>query len=242
MPRFFVDTVFGDTITISGNDAAHIRRVLRMNIGDKLVVCSTATDTEYFCKIKEFTSDTVLLTADSAQQTASEPSVRVKLFQALPKADKMETIIQKAVELGVYEITPVITRRCVSRPDEKSLIKKEARWQKIAEEASKQCGRGIIPNIQHTLEYEAALKELAKSPLSVLFYELGGSSLKALLQDCPNEVSIIIGAEGGFDEAEVLRANAEGIKTASLGKRILRCETAPLCALSAIMYETGNLD
>lgn len=242
MPRFFVDNVEGESITITGGDAAHIGRVLRMAAGDALVVCDSGSDTEYFCKITAITPQAVTLAVDSARHSAAEPDVRVRLYQALPKADKMELIIQKAVELGVYEITPVLTSRCVSRPDAKSLAKKEERWQKIAEEAAKQSGRGRIPAVRPTLSFSAAAEELAGAPLSVLFYELGGERLKTLLQGCPAALSIMIGAEGGFDEKEVAYAAERGVKTATLGKRILRCETAPLCALSAIMYETGNLD
>ena len=242
MPRFFTQHVEGDTITITGEDATHITRVLRMTAGEALVVCDTSTDIEYYCKITELFENAVTLKADSSAKSQAEPDVNVSLFQALPKGDKMELIVQKAVELGVAEITPILTRRCVSRPDAKSLAKKEARWQKIADEAAKQCGRGKIPKVNPTLEYEAALSILAKAPLAVLFYELGGSKLSDLLQSYPKDISIIIGAEGGFDEAEVLRSAEAGIKTATLGKRILRCETAPLCALSAIMYQTGNLN
>lgn len=242
MPRFFTEAADGGSIIITGDDARHISRVLRMSRGDELVVCNPRTNTEYYCKITDISDTAVTLMPDSAQKSAAEPSVAVHLFQALPKGDKMELIIQKAVELGVCEITPIITRRCVSRPDEKTLAKKTERWQKIADEAAKQSGRGRIPAVNPPLSYAAALGALAKAPLAVLFYELGGASLKALLQDCPQSIAIVIGAEGGFDEDEVARAQAAGVKTATLGKRILRCETAPICALSAIMYETGNLD
>ncbi|WP_312645008.1 16S rRNA (uracil(1498)-N(3))-methyltransferase [Hydrogenoanaerobacterium sp.] len=242
MPRFFVEHANGDKITITGDDAAHISRVLRMGVGDDLIVCENSTDIEYFCKIADISASAVTLSVDRSQHSAAEPDVKVHLYQALPKSDKMELIIQKAVELGVCEITPMLTRRCVSRPDAKSLAKKRERWQKIAYEAAKQSGRGRIPVVHPVVEYKDAVQQMGKVPLSILFYELGGNKLKELLQSCPSQVSIAVGAEGGFDEEEVACAVEQGIRTATLGKRILRCETAPLCALSAIMFETGNLN
>lgn len=242
MPRFFVERTNGDNITITGDDAAHISRVLRMSIGDDLIVCENSTDIEHFCKIAEIQAGAVSLLIDRSQHSAAEPSVKVHLYQALPKADKMELIIQKAVELGVCEITPMLTRRCVSRPDAKSLAKKQERWQKIAYEAAKQSGRARIPEVHPVLEYKQAVQQMSESPLTVLFYELGGEKLRTLLQNYPQNISIVVGAEGGFDESEVAYAIEHGIRTATLGKRILRCETAPLCALSAIMFETGNLN
>lgn len=242
MPRFFAEHVTGDTITITGTDAAHIGRVLRMGVGDALIVCDTTTDMEHVCKIAAVEPAAVHLMIDESRRCAAEPSVRVHLYQALPKADKMELILQKAVELGVSEVTPIQTRRCVSCPDEKSLRKKTERWNKIAYEAAKQSGRGKIPVVHETLSFRAAMAQAAGAPLSILFYELGGESLKTMLQACPAEIAIVVGAEGGFEEEEVAVAITQGVKTATLGKRILRCETAPLCALSAIMFETGNLD
>ncbi|MBC8547741.1 16S rRNA (uracil(1498)-N(3))-methyltransferase [Clostridiaceae bacterium NSJ-31] len=242
MPRFFTQGVSGDTIIITGGDAAHIGRVLRMAVGDELVVCDTGTDIEYYCRIAAIAPDAVTLAVDRAQNSAAEPDVRVHLYMALPKGDKLELVIQKAVELGVCDVTPILTRRCVSRPDAKSLAKKQDRWQKIAAEAAKQCGRARIPAVRPTLDWTAALDELAGQPLSILFYELGGAPLRTLLAGTSADIAIVVGAEGGFDESEVEQALARGVKTATLGRRILRCETAPLCALSAIMYETGNLD
>lgn len=242
MPRFFVENVSGGQITILGEDAQHIGRVLRMAPGESLVVCDPITDVEYYCKIQSIMPDAVFLQVDRAQQSAAEPDVQVRLYQALPKSDKMELIIQKAVELGVEAITPLLTKRCVSRPEEKSLQKKQERWQRIALEAAKQCGRGKVPQVRPVLSYRQAVEELARQPLAVLFYELGGERLKELLTPKPQSISIVVGAEGGFDPEEVRQAQQHGVRTATLGKRILRCETAPLCALSAIMYETGNLD
>lgn len=242
MPRFFVEHVTGNEITITGADAAHIGRVLRMGAGESLVVCDTSSDTEYFCKIVSVEPEAVRLAVDEARHCAAEPSVKVHLYQALPKADKMELIIQKAVELGVTDITPIQTRRCVSCPDAKSMGKKLERWRRIAYEAAKQSGRGKIPQVHELLDYRQAVASATQYPLSLICYELGGKSLRVLLEDCPDRVALIIGAEGGFDEGEVAHAADCGVETATLGKRILRCETAPLCALSAIMLQTGNLE
>lgn len=178
----------------------------------------------------------------SRSPSVTEPNVSVHLYQAMPKADKLELIIQKAVELGVNSITPVMTRRCVSRPDAKSMKKKLERYNRIALEAAKQSGRGIIPQVNPLLELDQALGQMQQSGCPILFYENATAPARQLLQSATGEISILIGAEGGFDEDEVERAKDAGCSILSLGKRILRCETAPLAALSIIMYETGNME
>jgi 16S rRNA (uracil1498-N3)-methyltransferase len=152
----------------------------------------------------------------------------------------MELIIQKAVEIGVTKIVPVVSSRCVSRPDKKSLSKKIIRWQKIAKQAAMQSGRGIIPKIGECLSFKDAV-ENAKGE-KVIFYELGGESVKTILKNTPEEISIFIGSEGGFSSEEVSLVTENGGKRATLGKRILRAETAPLVALTLIMYETNNME
>lgn len=241
MPRFFVPHITGETVHITGEDAKHMARVLRMKAGDSVVVCDPQTEIEHYCVITDLKEDGVTLQVDRSQNSAAEPTVKVHLYQAMPKGDKLELIIQKAVELGVDAVTPIFTKRCVSRPDGKSLSKKLERWQRIAYEAAKQSGRGKIPVIHPVLEYRQALEEAAKFPLGILFYECGGERLKHMLQNYPHEIAIFIGSEGGFEEEEVELAKKAGLRTATLGTRILRCETAPLCALSAIMLETDNL-
>ena len=215
MPRFFTQGVSGDTIIITGGDAAHIGRVLRMAVGDELVVCDTGTDIEYYCRIVSIAPDAVTLAVDRAQNSAAEPDVRVHLYMALPKGDKLELVIQKAVELGVCDVTPILTRRCVSRPDAKSLAKKQDRWQKIAAEAAKQCGRARIPAVRPTLDWTAALDELAGQPLSILFYELGGAPLRTLLAGASADIAIVVGAEGGFDvgQAHPALRNCAAVRT-----------------------------
>ena len=170
----------------------------------------------------------------------SEPSVRVTLYQALPKGDKMEFIVQKAVELGAVRIVPMLTKRCVSRPDAKSMQKKLVRYQKVAKEAAKQCGRGMVPEVGEMVTLERALAQ-ADAAVKVLFYEGGGQPIQELLDEQSGDVAVFIGSEGGFEAEEVDLAKRSGAQIATFGKRILRCETAPLAALSIIMNRTGNI-
>ena len=172
----------------------------------------------------------------------SEPTVRGHLYQAMPKADKLELIVQKAVELGVDAITPVLTRRCVSKPDQKSMAKKLERYNRIALEAAKQSGRGKVPQVLPMLELPAALQQMQQADCAILFYENATAPARQVIQQAGKEIAVLIGAEGGFDEEEVLQAQQAGCQVLSLGKRILRCETAPLAALSIIMFETGNME
>ena len=170
----------------------------------------------------------------------NEPDVFVTLYQALPKGDKMNFIVQKCVELGVSRIVPVITARCVSRPDEKSLKKKIARWQKIALQAAQQSRRGIIPEVCLCISLKQAAEQSAENDKNIFFYELGGESVKNILTEKPKTIGMFIGSEGGFEEAEAELVLSHGATAATLGKRILRAETAPLAALSVIMYQTDN--
>ena len=213
--------------------------------GDLLTVCDMHM-TEYECSIADFEAGDVLLEVISSGKGDTEPPYRVTLFQALPKSDKMDFIVQKAVELGVWEIVPFISERCISRPDAKTAQTKLARWNKIALEAAKQCGRGIIPQVRQICSFKQALSLAAEVDCPLLFYE-GDTvcSLKGALStksadvydtDKPLVISAMIGSEGGFAQAEVEMASACGMIPTGLGKRILRCETAPIVALSAISY------
>lgn len=240
MPRFFLPHPPGQTVTVTGADALHMGRSLRMAVGDPLTLCGP-DGTEYQCIIDSMGPGSVTASVLSSAPSRAEPSVGLRLYQALPKGDKMELIIQKAVELGVEEITPVITRRCVSRPDKNAMEKKLLRYQKISEEAAKQSGRGRIPRVSPLLSFEKAVEELSSLPLSLLFYEKGGEPLNGFLSRPAPCIGLMVGAEGGFDPEEVRLATHAGLCTATLGPRILRCETAPLCALSVILYATGNL-
>ena len=210
-----------------------------MKQGENLTLCSPS-GTVHNCVVEKVEGDFVGVRILSSEQSEAEPSVKVTLYQALPKGDKMEFIIQKAVEIGVTEIVPVISSRCVSRPDQKSLSKKLLRWQKIAKQAAMQSGRGIVPKVKDAVPFEKGV-ENAKGE-KVIFYELGGESVKDILSDKQKEISIFIGSEGGFSGDEVDLVLKNGGRKATLGKRILRAETAPLVALSVIMYETNNLE
>ena len=246
MPRFFTQDITEAGGCITGEDAKHISKVLRMKVGDELTVCDTK-GRDYDCMIEEIGAGEVRLKVLSVAPSQSEPDVRVHLYQAMPKADKMETIIQKAVELGAASITPVMTRRCVSRPAAKSMDKKLVRYNRIALEAAKQCGRGVVPPVLPLLELPQALEQMQRTGCPILFYENATAPAKQVIAKAREsgkelEIAVLIGAEGGFDEDEVALAREHGCHILSLGKRILRCETAPLAALTILMYETGNME
>ncbi len=241
MPRFFCETIQGEQAVIGGEDARHIAKSLRMKEGDPLTL-NDCQGTDYQGRILRLERDQVVVEILSRSPSAQEPSVRVRLYQALPKGDKFEWIIQKAVELGVDEIIPVMTRRCVSRPDPASMEKKRARYQRVALEAAKQSMRGKVPQIGPLVDFSQAIREMAAGERAILFYEEATQPLEEQLSGQFSHLSILVGSEGGFDREEVEQARELGIGVATLGKRILRCETAPLAALAAIMYATGNLD
>lgn len=246
MPRFFTQDITEAGGCITGEDAKHIAKVLRMKVGDELTVCDTK-GRDYDCMIEEIGAGEVRLKVLSVAPSQTEPSVRVHLYQAMPKADKLETIVQKAVELGAASITPVMTRRCVSRPDAKSMDKKLVRYNRIALEAAKQCGRGVVPPVLPLLELPQALEQMQRTGCPILFYENTTAPAKQVIAKAREsgkelEIAVLIGAEGGFDEDEVALAREHGCHILSLGKRILRCETAPLAALTILMYETGNME
>lgn len=244
MPRFFLCDNFresepiaiGGNIIITGGDANHISRSLRMKAGDKITVCDSFAK-EYFCSIKEFSNSSVILTVEEIKQSETEPPYSAVLYQALPKSSKFEFIVQKAVEMGVTRIVPVLTERCISRPDEKSMDKKTERWQKIAEEAAKQCGRGRIPLVDRLYSYEEAVSDASQGDLAFLCYEKDNAlPLGALLKqhEDAKDIRFIIGSEGGISEKEAAFALEKGLYCVNLGKRILRCETAPLFTLASI--------
>ena len=239
MPRFFVqsDAFQGDLVTISGSDAAHISRSLRMKVGEAVTVCDMQK-IEYNCHIAAITADTVTLRIQSSRQSINEPPYRAKLYMALPKADKMELIIQKAVELGVSDIIPYRSERSVVKLDEKGGAKKQERWQKIADAAAGQCGRGILPTVHAPMSFDEALADAKNAALSFLCYEgEDGLNLKTLIQSFPRppkSIAFFVGAEGGIARQELIKCREAGILSVGLGNRILRCETAPLFVLSAL--------
>ena len=239
MPRFFINEVPYKMAVISGNDAVHIGRSLRMKIGDEVTLCHSGID--YYAKIEKITEKEVKCVVISSNASQTEPNISVTLYQALPKSDKMEFIVQKAVELGVTEIVPVLTTRCVSRPDKKSFEKKRIRFEKIALSAAKQSGRGIIPKVLEILTIEQAVNELEKKDISLICYEKGGINLNQCNLSAGKTIGLLIGSEGGFEQTEVDKCISKGIIPISLGNRILRCETAPISVLSIIMNLTGNM-
>lgn len=239
MPRFFVDNVHGTQIIITGDDAVHIGRSLRMKKGDRITVCSEKTD--YECIISGISGSEVTACIENFQPSPAEPDVNLVLYQAVPKSDKLELIIQKSVEIGVSKIVPIITNRCVSRPDKKDFTKKLARYNKICLEAAKQSGRGIIPEVTHVLDYKNALSEMHLYNHAFILYEKGGISFSQTNIKNSKNIAIIIGSEGGFDADEISLAEHSGVKSVWLGNRILRCETAPITAASIIMFLTENL-
>lgn len=240
MAWFFTDENFTDKYLIEGDDAQHIRKSLRMREGEELTLVSP-DQTEHLCAIENLT-DGVEVRELSSKPCEQEPTVKVTLYQGLTKGDKMDFIVQKAVELGVTEIVPTLTDRCISRPDDKSMGKKIARFQKIALGAAQQSRRGIIPQVKSMLTLKEAAEKAKEDDVSIVFYEGGGETIASLLKDAPKSVSIFIGSEGGFEESEIEYLVKAGTVNATLGKRILRAETAPLAALSAIMFFTGNMD
>lgn len=242
MPRFFVESknIFDTYIVICGDDARHIGRSLRMKLADKITVCCQNKD--YECEIESISDTEVKARILSKNKTKSEPDISLTLFQAVPKSDKLEFIVQKAVELGAAKIVPVLTRRCVAKYDVKSFEKKLLRLRRIAEEAAKQSGRGIIPEVCSIIDIESYYGSLQSFDLSLICYEGGGKRFNDVKGICSSKnISLFIGSEGGFDESEVEKAKENGAVPITLGSRILRCETAPVCAISVIMNLSGNI-
>ena len=241
MHRFFVEPhqVAEDTIRIEGTDVNHIKNVLRMKVGDALQI-SDGHNQQYLCKIASMEATEVVVSIEETLAISTELPSKLYLFQGLPKGDKMEFIIQKAVELGVYEIIPVATKRAVVKLDEKKAAKKVERWNSIAESGAKQSGRNVIPTVMDVMSYNEALGYAKKLDVVFIPYELaeGMEETRQMIADIRRgqSVGIFIGPEGGFEVEEVERAKMQGILPVTLGKRILRTETAGLTMLSILMY------
>ena len=240
MQKLFVENVNGDKLILDEEQSRHIAKSLRMRVGDMLTVCD-GKGKDYGCISDEITKDSVALTVCYEQASDTEPSVKVSLYQGVPKGDKFEDIIQKCVELGVHDITPVLTKRSVSRPDEKQAKKKQIRYGRIALEAAQQSGRGIVPEIKDMVSFKNAVA-CCKADKIIIFYEGGGAPLKSIIDRNVKSVAVFIGPEGGFEKEEVDAVLEIGGISATLGKRILRTQTAPVAALSAIMLLTDNLE
>lgn len=240
-PRFFTDNISAETAVVSGEDAHHISVVLRMRAGDIAVLCD-GRGTDYLAELVESGKDECAFRILESSPNLAEPNIRLRLFQAMPKGDKMEFIVQKAVECGAAEIVPIFSKRCVSRPDGKQLAKKLERYRRIALEAAKQCGRGVIPTVGEAVEF-SELAKLGGDPeyTRILFYECSEIPLSKAVSGFKRNVDIVIGSEGGFEAYEAESLINAGFAEASLGKRILRCETAPISAVSILMNLTGNM-
>ncbi len=237
IPRIYIgsDRITDGKAFIDGSDANHIIRVLRKEKGDILHVCDMHGNS-YDAVIDEITHDGLFAILGEPTAQNNEMPFKVSVYQCFPKGDKLETVIQKAVELGAYEIVAVMSERCVARPDSKAFSKRIERLKKISESAAAQCGRSIIPQIRGIISYEAAMKEISQMDMGFLCYEGDGTKpIKELLLDkSPETIGFLIGPEGGLSEKETAMANDMSIPLAGLGKRILRTETASGYVLSAI--------
>ena len=242
MMRFFVspEELSYDIIMLAGENAQHAK-VLRIKTGEQVIACDGLVK-ECLCVVDCADNKEYSLKVLERRESVSEPRVRVSIYMALPKGDKLEHVIQKATELGAYEIVAFPSARCVSKPDEKSLKKKLERWVKIAASAAEQSGRGRVPEVVILPSYKAALEHAVQADRAILFYENEQSTtLRMVLEEGVfDSISLLSGPEGGLEPREVQMALDAGIRVCTLGKRILRCETAPLCALSAVMYASGE--
>ena len=236
IPRIYIgsDRIENGTAFIDGSDANHIIRVLRKGVGDSLHLCDMHGNS-YNATITEITRDGLFALLGEPEHNDTEMPLRVSVYQCFPKGDKLDTVIQKAVELGAYEIVAVMSERCVARPDAKAFAKRIERLKKISESASAQCGRTIIPEIRGIISYNDAIKEIASKDISFICYEGDGTvPVRELLTERKDTVGFLIGPEGGLSEKETALAKENGIALAGLGKRILRTETASGYVLSAI--------
>lgn len=242
MVRFFVTTeeLRQDYPTLTGENAQHAK-VLRLKAGEEVLLCD-GEGQEALCTVTDFGKDFCNVSVVERRESETEPSLRVSIYMAFPKSDKLEHVIQKATELGAYEIVTFPSARCISKPDNKSIQKKVERWQKIALSAAEQSGRGRIPQVVVLDSFSQALTRAAQADRALMFYEHEEATTlhMALSSGAFTTVSLLTGPEGGLEEKEVEQARHAGLQVCTLGRRILRCETAPLCALSAVMYAAGE--
>lgn len=242
MYQFFVEPsqIQDKKVIITGSDVNHIKNVLRLKPGEEIAVRNGVDGREYRCGIEEFAQDQAICSLRFVKEEGVELPSKVYLFQGLPKADKMELIVQKAVELGVYEVIPLAVKRCVVKLVEKKARAKANRWQGIAEAAAKQSKRGVVPVVKEPMTMKEAAAYARGMDVKLIPYELAedmAHTKKVIESIRPGEsVAVFIGPEGGFEEGEVAEAIAAGIEPITLGKRILRTETAGLAVLSWLMY------
>ena len=246
MYQFFVEPhqIQGNCVLIEGSDVNHIKNVLRMKPGEEIAVSNGLDGKEYRCGIAQLEEDRIVCELRFVKEDGVELSAQVYLFQGLPKADKMEMIIQKCVELGVHAVVPVATKRCVVKLDDKKAKSKISRWQGIAEAAAKQSKRRIVPEILDVMSFKQAIQFVKDFDVRIIPYELADNmertkEIIGALQP-GQRIAVFIGPEGGFDEAEVQEALDNETEPITLGKRILRTETAGLTVMSWIMYQLEN--
>lgn len=239
MYKFFVEDnqIENNEIKIINDDLKHISNVLRMRIGEEILITNKNTAETYKCSIKEINKNEAVCAIMGKEENDTEPSVKVDIFQGIPKSDKMETIIQKSVELGVNKIFPISMKNCVAKI--KDDIKKQERWQKISEAAAKQSKRNIIPSIEKSVDMKYLCSKINEYDLVLVAYENEDKkTIKDILKNNKvKKIAIVVGPEGGLTEKEVEELIKCGAKAVSLGKRILRTETVPIAMLSMIMYE-----
>lgn len=250
MPKFFVDSkqIKDKKIIIRGEDVNHIKKVLRLNIDDDIEVCDKDNRINYACIVSKISSEEIECNIFKRLDSKSESNIHINIFQGIPKSDKMELIIQKSVELGAEEITPVEMKRCIAKIEDQSKTKKIERWQKISEVAAKQCGRDIIPKINDVINIKNICNLIKEYDIVLLAYEdERENTLKEELQKLKNKtnkelkIGVIIGPEGGLDKEEVEMLKESGAKSVTLGTRILRTETVAFVLTSIVMYELGDL-
>lgn len=237
MRRFFADEWDGSTALIRGSEASHMARVLRMAPGEEIII--PCQGEERICELIVVSSELVKAKEKARRQCAADPQKKITLYQAYMKSDKMEWIAQKAVELGISEMVPFISSRCVKVPDQKSAAKAKTRLERIAFEAIKQCGRASMMSIEDTISFESLCRRVEKTPLTLFAYENTDLALRDALDPEALEIALIIGPEGGFSKEEAQRLVDCGARQVSLGKRILRGETAAIALSAIVAYETG---
>ena len=246
MPKFFIspEVIRNGVIRLGTNNTAHLK-ALRIRAGETMTV-SDGCGREYRCVYRGMDSGEGIAEILAQYDCHTEPSLQAHVFAALPKGDKTETIIQKAVELGAFDICFFLSSRCISRPDDNAMLKRLERLNRVSEEAAMQSGRGRIPAVFWIPQFSDMLKKAAESALSLfLWEEAENASLRSVMQaysGTPESLALVSGPEGGFSREEADQATCIGLIPITLGKRILRCETAPICTLSAVMYETENLE
>ncbi len=240
MPRFFIDKklISEGVATLTGDDAHHISRSLRMKQGEELTLCD-GDGCDYLCRIDSISDKSVVCSVEKCVPSAAEAPYKATVYQALVKGDRFDTVIQKSVECGAVRIVPLITKRCTVKLEKSDYPKKRARWQKIAEEAAKQCGRGIVPTVEDPVTFTEMTDRLLKTDLPLFCYENGTYPIREALgkaKTLPESVAIVIGPEGGFEEEEAEAIDKSGAVPVSLGTRILRTESAAPFVLACLSF------